>query len=125
VVAHHSEIAAIDPCTARLAFDEVLGLVHRWQGDRFADVFAARDVWRDKSPHFRSNRPVNRALGVCHGLRSGRSLAPHYHIRYGYGPFPHLPLNALNDRIFDVSVTVTFPRDAVAAVMGKTTGITQ
>src|SRR5258708_16344359 len=93
----------MDPTAARLAFHEVLGLVFR-RVDRFADIFAARDVWWNNSPLFRSKRPVNRALGICYGIRSGLREAGDHHTRDRYGPFPHLTCDPLNNRIFDAAI---------------------
>jgi len=53
---------------------------------------------------FRSKRPVNRALGICYGIRSGLSAAGDHHTRDRYGPFPHLPCDPLNNRIFDAAI---------------------
>jgi hypothetical protein len=61
MVEHHAEIAAIDPRTARLAFDEVLGLVVR-RVDRFADIFSARNFRH--SSRFSFRRPRSLALAV-------------------------------------------------------------
>jgi hypothetical protein len=54
---------------------------------------------------FRSKRPVDRALGFCHSLGFDGSSAP-----YGNAcverdrPFPHVPPDALDDRIFDAAI---------------------
>jgi hypothetical protein len=54
---------------------------------------------------FRSERPVNRALGFCHSLRFNRSLSSYGNsVVQGHRPFPHLPPDALNDRIFDAAI---------------------
>ncbi len=56
VLEYAPEIAAIDPAAARLAFYEVLGLVGR-RGNRFADVFSARDFRHSSAA---STSPVSR-----------------------------------------------------------------
>jgi len=60
---------------------------------------------RDESQLFRCKRPINRALGFCHGLRFNRSLAPCGNVCVERDrPFPHLPSDTLNDRIFDAAI---------------------
>jgi hypothetical protein len=60
---------------------------------------------RHKPQFFDSQRPVNRALGFCHGLGFNRSLAPCGNACVERDrPFPDLPPDTLEDRMFDAAI---------------------
>jgi hypothetical protein len=60
---------------------------------------------RDKPQFFRSQRPVNSALGVRYSLSLRRCSATFRMVRVERDrPFPDMPPDALNDRIFDAAM---------------------
>jgi hypothetical protein len=48
--------------------------------------------------------PVDGTLGSRYRRRLGRCLASHAEAREADRPFPYVPPDALNDRVFDVSM---------------------
>jgi hypothetical protein len=63
------------------------------------------DLTANEPQLFRSQRPVDRALGFCYGLGFGRTLASEVDRFERNRPFPELPPDTLNDRIFDISIS--------------------
>jgi hypothetical protein len=61
---------------------------------------------RDQPQLLSRKRPVDGTLGSRYSLRLGHSLARHAMVRVeGDRPFPYVPPDALNDQVFDVSMS--------------------